>query len=474
MKEMFKTMLSNITGVSLFIKVMGIALFLIILFGISTIIENRILITRTFQQEIKDKGISISRHLAKQLTEPIIIGDLLSIYELIKETLEIYPDIRYIIILNQNNKLIAHSLTHSLTEEFITANKLSRDSVYNIEFLETEDGLITDVVVPILDGKIGIVRIGLMENKINEIKGKITQVLAIFVLLVSIIGIINSYILAFILNKPLINLIKGIEEVRHGNLGTRVHKWFNDEIGRLTESFNEMAASLEQERIMRHNLMKKLITTQEDERQRISRELHDMTSQSLTSLKIGLKSLESGYSSSETKIKVEEFRLLLNKSLEEIHGLSVELRPPLLSDFGLFKTIEEFLKRFAKNFDIDVKYEVDDSLKNQRFAQMTEISLYRIIQEAFSNIEKHSKSSEVKVNLKKVNSSFCLTIEDNGIGFDVNKPLETFQRKPIGLFGMRERVEILGGKFKIDSKPGEGVKIYIEIPISFMHPTNSG
>jgi len=463
---LFNRILDKITGVSLFIKVMGIALFLIILFGFATIVETRILIKKTIKNEISEKQTAILMQMDYKLSELIVTGDLFDIYTLIEEITKIYSDIRYIIILNNQNHVIAHTFPHQLSSELISANHINSDGTPHIEILETEEGTITDIAYPISGGKIGVIRLGMTDNHLNMAINRLTESLAFGVLFVSVIGIIISYILAFILNKPITNLLKGINQVRLGNLNIEINPWFKDEIGNLTEAFNEMIISLKHEYEMRRELMKKIITAQEEERQRISRELHDVTGQCLSSLKIGLKSIESCFSSPEAKLKLEEFRNLLNKSLDEIHTLSVELRPPLLSDFGLFKAIEDLVNKLSINFSIKINYNIDDSLKNQRLEPMLEIGIYRIVQEAISNIEKHSKATEVKINFEKEDNNLILSIEDNGIGFSYEYiSLNKSGRSHIGLIGMKERAEILGGKLEIISCHQKGTKIIMEVPI---------
>jgi signal transduction histidine kinase len=462
----FNRILDKITGVSLFIKVMGIALFLIILFGFATIVETRSLFKKTIKNEISEKQTAILRQMDYKLSELIVTGDLFDIYTLIEEISKIYSDIRYIIILNNQNHVIAHTFPHPLSSELISANQINSDGTPHIEILETEEGIITDIAYPIFGGKIGIIRLGITDNHLNMVINKLTENLAFGVLFVSLIGVIISYILAFTLNKPITNLLKGINQVRLGNMNIKINPWFKDEIGNLTEAFNEMIISLKHEYEMRRELMKKIITAQEEERQRISRELHDVTGQCLSSIKIGLKSIESCFSSPEAKLKLEEFRTLLNKSLDEIHTLSVELRPPLLSDFGVFKAIEDLVNKLSANFSIKTNYTVSNSLKNQRFSPILEIGIYRIVQEAISNIEKHSKATEVKINFEKEDNKLILSIEDNGIGFSYEYiSLKKSGRSHIGLIGMKERAKILGGKLEIISAPQKGTKIIMEVPI---------
>lgn len=285
-------------------------------------------------------------------------------------------------------------------------------------------------------------------------------------LLAALLGIGGSYLLAYFLNKPINSLIKGIDQVEKGDLEVRVRPWFSDEIGKLTDAFNNMAEVLGREKNLKTELMRKLITSQEEERQRISRELHDKTSQSLTSIKIGLKVLETQALPREALLKFDEFRALLNSSLDEMHELAVELRPPSLGDLGLPQVVKELGEDFQKAFSIEVKCFVEDHFKTNRLEPALEIGLYRIIQEAFSNIEKHSGADSVEVGFAKTGEAVLLTISDNGRGFCPAQVMAKPGRKPIGLFGMKERAELLGGRFSIAAGNGGGTRITVSLPLA--------
>ncbi|MDO8734805.1 MAG: sensor histidine kinase, partial [Elusimicrobiota bacterium] len=215
----------------------------------------------------------------------------------------------------------------------------------------------------------------------------------------------------------------------------------------------------------RIQLMQRIISSQEDERNRIARELHDSIGQVLTSVKIGMKSVESDILSEGGRKKIEKFRILLDASLEDIHNLAVELRPPLLTDFGLFKAIENYSKEFENNFDIKVHYKIIKLSESYRLPSTIEIGLYRVIQEALTNIAKHANATEVDIIFEKTDSEMLLSISDNGKGFETKTIMSKTERRSLGIFGMQERISILGGNLKIDSIPRGGTKIGIEIPL---------
>lgn len=477
-QKLFRKIVERAMAVPIFFKIMGIAFGLIILFCIGALIETRILLYKSLKNQVEEKGIAISKDLANKFTDLIIAENLFGIYELLKETMNSHKDLKYIFVLDKNSHVIAHTFEHKVSDDIIKANTLNFNTMLtgvNLKTLDAENGKIFDILVPIFEGRLGSCRVGLMDTSLREALGKATKHLLISIIIMAVIGVFISYLLTYILNRPLSKLGLAVNEVSNGNLKTRVDITTNDEFGNFGRVFNSMVENLEKNQLelkqkeeLRQELIEKIIFTQEEERNRIARELHDKTGQTLTSLKIGLKSLETGLSSEDMKHRLENFRVLLNTSLEDIHNLAVELRPPLLDDFGFFKAVKTYIKEFENKFDIKVKYKISGYSESAKLPSTIEIGLYRVIQEAFTNIVKHAKAKEVSIAFQKENNqgaNLLLIIEDNGVGFDINRVNTNSGRRPIGVFGMQERIYILGGKFKIESKVNNGTKIFIEVPV---------
>ncbi len=454
----------RLTSVSLFVKVMGIALSLIALFGAETLIETRALMRDSLEKETHGHSRLLARQLESGLTDPLITGDLFAASGLLKVAAEVYPEVEYIFILSPQRRVLAAAPAFPLSNVLINANKFNEDGSIREELFETERGIIRDLAAPIMGGRLGTLRIGISREYRHRALDAMTGRLLRSGLLAALLGAVISYLLAFILIKQINNLIKGIDLVEKGDLNVKVRPWFNDEIGRLTDAFNNMASALERKKALKTELVRKLITSQEEERQRISRELHDKTSQSLTSIKIGLKVLEKQALPREALARFEEFRALINDSLDGIHDLAVELRPPALGDLGLPQVVKELGENFKKTFGVEVECIIEEYFMENRLAAELEIGLYRIIQEAFSNIEKHSGAGLVRVGFHKKPGEMLLTIRDNGRGFDPVLALGKPGRKPLGLFGMKERAEILGGTFTLASKEGGGAEITVSLP----------
>lgn len=471
MRRVLKKLLEKILGLSIFTKTLGIALILIILFGFSTIFITRNLLYKTLTNQTDEAGVSIAKDVSGHLADLIITKNLFSIHKVLRETIENYTDIKYLIVIDPQGEVINHTFEYPISSELINAN-IVKEKESRIEFLKTEEGLIRDIAVPLLNGKLGTVRIGLSEIRLRKIIKQASERIIFFTLLI-VLGIsIIGYFIIFILYKPVTDLITAVNKVSQGNFKIRVEPRFNDDMGKLTQSFNVMVNNLEhtqdeleKKEQIRIQLMQKIISSQEDERNRIARELHDSIGQLLTSLKLGMKAIEPDILPEGGRKKIEKFRILLDASLEDIHNLAVELRPPLLSDFGLFKAIENYSKEFENNFDIAVHYKIIKLNESYRLPSPVEVGLYRVIQEALTNIAKHANATEVNIIFEKTGSNLFLSITDNGKGFESETIISKTERKSLGIFGMQERIFILGGNLKIDSKPGKGSKIAIDIPL---------
>jgi signal transduction histidine kinase len=219
---------------------------------------------------------------------------------------------------------------------------------------------------------------------------------------------------------------------------------------------------LKQREERRGDFLKKIITAQEEERKRIARELHDETGQLLTSLILGLKLVESSSDAEESRKGIAELRALTQQTFEEVRRLALQLRPSVLDNLGLVPALEAFIKECAVKFGGDINLEVRGL--DQRLPGEVEITLYRVVQEALTNVSKHAEATHAQVLLERRGASILAIVEDNGKGFDPERVLDS-SRKSLGLLGIQERVSLLGGRFQLHSEPGKGTKIMVEVPL---------
>ncbi len=219
----------------------------------------------------------------------------------------------------------------------------------------------------------------------------------------------------------------------------------------------------EKERV---ELLKKLVQTQEEERHRIARDLHDQLGQQLTALRLKLESLKSsGETMENIGEEIDEIQTLAKQIDTDAGFLAWELRPTALDDLGLNEALINYVRRWSGQFNIKAETLIDD-IDVQNFPPDTEIHLYRILQEVLNNTAKYAKAKCVSVMLKQRNDDLILVIEDDGKGFNVEKQSKI--RKDgsgLGLIGVRERVIIIGGTVEIESDPGKGTGVFVRIPL---------
>jgi two-component system, NarL family, sensor histidine kinase DevS len=233
---------------------------------------------------------------------------------------------------------------------------------------------------------------------------------------------------------------------------------FSDEDVRLAETFAARAAvAVDLSERVASDALRRVVSAQELERERLARELHDETGQALTSILLGLKSVEDAKSASEASAATGELRALVVTTLQDVRRLAVELRPKALDDFGLVSALERLVETFHEQTGIEV--DLEPRLGEDRLPSDVETTLYRITQEALTNVVKHAQAKHVSIVLTRRNGSVSAVIEDDGRGFST-----VSDGDGLGLLGMRERIALVGGRLEVESSPGSGTTLSIEVP----------
>jgi signal transduction histidine kinase len=244
----------------------------------------------------------------------------------------------------------------------------------------------------------------------------------------------------------------------------------------------EQAAELARTNEARQALLQRVVVTEEQERRRISRELHDQTGQHLTGLALGLKALEETLAvccPQEVTVKeiLSPLRSVAQELARDLHHIAVELRPTALDDLGLLPALRTYVHRWSEtsgidvdfdNFGIDGKEVPEKEEGGQRLPEIVETTVYRVVQEALTNTSRHGKHAEtrathVSVTLQRRGRNLQVTIEDDGPGFDVEAARRT-QR--LGLVGMAERAFSCKGTLDIESEPGRGTSVILRVPVA--------
>ena len=231
----------------------------------------------------------------------------------------------------------------------------------------------------------------------------------------------------------------------------------------LEERVHERTAAIERLDDARRRVLQQLVSAEEDERARISRELHDQLGQQLTALLLGLRALRTG-ANSQGALSVEQLEQLTSGIARDVHALALELRPPALDALGLVAAIESHLQEWAQRNDIE--YDVHArGLDGRRLPAEVETTLYRVVQEALTNVVKHASATRVSLLIEQRDATVRLVLEDDGEGFDAEHVFDSpAKAKRIGLRGMYERVALLGGELDIESTEN-GTTVYVRVPV---------
>jgi signal transduction histidine kinase len=235
---------------------------------------------------------------------------------------------------------------------------------------------------------------------------------------------------------------------------------FSDEDLRLAETFASRAAvAVDLSERVASDALRRVVQAQELERRRLARELHDETGQALTSILLGLRPLEEALAGHPARAAVAELRELVVTALQDVRRLAVELRPKVLDDFGLVPAVERLAETFAGQTGLRVDFR-STLPADQRLESEVETALFRVVQEALTNVVKHAHARNVSILLTRKDDAVAAVVEDDGSGFD---PGETGDG--VGLVGMRERLALIGGRLEVESARGAGSTLVAEVPV---------
>jgi signal transduction histidine kinase len=210
-------------------------------------------------------------------------------------------------------------------------------------------------------------------------------------------------------------------------------------------------------------LSARLVDAQEEERRTISRELHDEVGQALTAIKMDVGiALRSTSTDGRSRASLEEARSIAETTLQGVRDLSQLLHPSMLDDFGLPEALSAYLRSFSKRTSIAAQLTLEGL--THRLPTDVEVCIYRVVQEALTNVARHSGARSCNVSVARTGDTVHLQIDDSGRGFKGTDALET-ERRGLGLIGMRERAQALSGQFSIQERPGGGTRITVMLPV---------
>ncbi|HEX4343308.1 MAG TPA: ATP-binding protein [Verrucomicrobiae bacterium] len=243
----------------------------------------------------------------------------------------------------------------------------------------------------------------------------------------------------------------------------------------LKKSERHYAELLEQSQRLQkqlRQLSRQILSAQEDERREISRELHDVIAQTLTGINVRLAALkkEAAINTKGLDSNIARTQRLVEKSVDIVHRFARELRPAVLDDLGVIPALHTFMKNFTTSTGVRTRLIAYAGVEQLGTAKRT--VLYRVAQEALTNVARHARASEVEVSIQKLPDCICMKVSDNGKSFEVERVLNAKGRNRLGLLGMRERLEMIGGHFDIESVAGKGTSVIATIPVDKAQSTN--
>jgi len=249
----------------------------------------------------------------------------------------------------------------------------------------------------------------------------------------------------------------------HDQLEARVRER-TAELARANDALTAEIARRERAEAARHDLQHRLASAQEDERRRIARELHDQTGQHLAALGLGLKVVgDATPDPSPARDRLRQLQALTDRIGREVHDLALELRPTALDDLGLEAALGNYAERWAERAGVGVDFHavgLDD-----RLPAAVESTLYRVVQEALTNVLRHARARRVSVVLQRGPGDVVAVVEDDGAGFDPEPAAAAGAAGRLGILGMRERVALVRGTLTVESTPGRGATVIARVPL---------
>lgn len=477
----------------LYVKILGIGILVTLLFGLVTYVGIRQSLYTTHYHIHAQTVLAIARSLSSRIELHIRHNQPDAIDRELEMVLENFPDVRYIIVQGPDQQILGHRFTfptdipadlmdrqpelcascHAMTyPEELRAETLEIPTALDIPnarlYAYTRaGGVILEINAPILDGAAGYVRVGVADTVVTQEVASVTRALLISLGLCLIIGQGLAIVLTYVLVHPIQDLVRATNRLRAGDFETRARVYSNDEIGKLAYTFNLMAEDLtnyrrdvQEKEAARISLIERIVHVQEEERKSVARELHDQLGQSLSSVLLRLQQI--ARDSGLVEDVVAGLEAEIRRLIDEVRRLAWDIRPSILDDYGLPSALQRYVQETAARAELEIDYQCVWPQNAPRVPVAIEVTLYRIAQEALTNMVRHARATHGSVVLLRRERDVTLLVEDDGQGFDANAVVKEKQRS-LGLLGMQERVALIGGSMSIESEPGKGTSVRLRI-----------
>jgi signal transduction histidine kinase len=458
---------------SIRVKVLGIVLGVILLLSLFITVQMRWVLTQALRDELIEQGTLIADGTARQADLMLGGPNVQAVEALLREKQAHYTRgghntlVSYIFVQGTGGEVMAGTFEGSVPAALLSTVTTASTGHASARDVQIGGETVVEIAAQLPDSQ-AVLRLGLSEANIVQMVDVVTWQIASITLVMVVVGLGAAFFLTWILTRPILSLVQATQAVARGDFSREVARWADDEIGDLAEAFNAMTHSLaqaERERgereALRASYIHGVIRAQEEERKRIARELHDSTSQSLTSLLVSLRNLEGTQDRNILASRITEIRQIASDTLDEVHSLAWQLRPSVLDDLGLCVALQRHIADYHRRHGIHVDF-VERGMTVRLPAEM-EASIYRMVQEGLTNVARHSQAQNASILIEQRQNSVRIIIEDDGIGFDPASL--THGERKLGLQGIRERAQLFGGKLTIESEPTRGSSLFIEIPL---------
>ena len=489
-----------VSSLPIFLKLAGMGFLITLFFGAAAFWQIEVGIARTHYQILGETALSVATSLASRLEPKVSSQDMGALDKEVSQTIATFPDVRYIVVQGTGKRILSHGFTFpkeappdlvknggdlcaachaTLSPKVISTDLLEvpqklKLSTGEVHVYRRNKGMILEVTVPIGTGGAGSVRLGIGDRILGREVRTIYRSLLLSIALCLLAGPSLSFGLSYLLVRPLHNLLLATNRLRENDFSARAKIYSGDEIGQLAVVFNQMADGLEtyrrtvhEKEAARQMLIGKIVQAQEDERKSVARELHDQLGQTLSHVLLRIESSRR-QCPSETEgcgLICDEVRGLI----DEVRKLAWNVRPSILDDYGLEHALARYVEEVSRrvNFHLDCQCVALPGLP--LLPGTVAMPLYRIAQEAITNIIRHAQATEASVILMRRRTEIILIVEDNGRGFDA-EGLGGRGAGSLGIMGMQERAMLAGGEFIVDSQPGKGTTLRVTIPLPETEP----
>ncbi len=457
---------------------LGVASFIAIMVVLITAMDSR-RERALYLKEFQERGGNAANTLNEVLADPLYFSDVDRVDDLV-DKFRNQIDVRYVKVYDSSSRLLIDSDLKDYPAGLQSADPLLEGAIRNRELQYDTKGDILRVAGPIDVGPdiVGAVEIGYSSDAVDAelaaiIGERIRQLVVLLVL-----GVVISYLLAQYIVRPVRRLVGATELVAGGEYAFKAELNRTDEIGQLARSFESMTralrsahdemedrvdertAQLRESEEAARALSRQLVEVQESERRFIAQELHDEIGQDLTALALALEKNRVAESNGDTP-DIDRGLEIVREVTAKVRDLSLRLRPSVLDDLGLLPALIWLTDRYGSQSGLLVQFE--HSSLGERLPADIETAAYRIIQEGLNNVVRHAQTTEATVVAKVDDSALRIEIEDAGGGFE---PAGVGTSNKLRMSGMRERAELLGGTFIVESVLGTGTRLAINLPLN--------